>query len=112
MTHIQNLFIKNLRFHRSRRGFSQIAFALEINVSPNYLNAIENGKNFPSLDVLQKIVDVLGIFPYELFLENPETANNASDTETIRLVTSLKQQTIQVFDEFLESRLGRKVYTD
>jgi len=41
------------------------------NITPNYLNAVENGKNFPSPDVLQRIIEVLDILPYQLFLEFP-----------------------------------------
>ena len=42
MTHIQEIFIKNLRFLRSKAGFSQLEFSEKIGLSPNYLNAVEN----------------------------------------------------------------------
>jgi transcriptional regulator with XRE-family HTH domain len=42
-----------------------------LNISPNYLNAVENGKNFPSPDVIQHISDILEVMPYQLFLEHP-----------------------------------------
>ncbi|MDR1429446.1 MAG: helix-turn-helix domain-containing protein [Spirochaetaceae bacterium] len=71
MTRFQELFIKNLRFLRKKKGISQLAFSEKIGVSPNYLNAVENGKNFPSPDIIQKISDSLGILPYQLFLEYP-----------------------------------------
>ena len=54
MTHFQQIFIQNLRFYRTRAGFSQLAFSEKIGLSPNYLNAVENGKNFPSAEVIQK----------------------------------------------------------
>ena len=53
MTHIQELFITNLRFYRTQNGFSQLSFSEAIDISPNYLNAVENGKNFPSLEETQ-----------------------------------------------------------
>jgi transcriptional regulator with XRE-family HTH domain len=71
MTHFQELFIENLRFLRKKRGISQLKFSEMINISPNYLNAVENGKNFPSLEVLQQIADTLEVLPYQLFLEHP-----------------------------------------
>jgi len=69
MTHFQELFIENLRFLRKKRGISQLKFSEMINISPNYLNAVENGKNFPSLEVLQQIADTLEVMPYQLFIE-------------------------------------------
>lgn len=104
MTHLQNLFIKNLRFFRTQKGFSQLVFSEKINVSPNYLNAVENGKNFPSPEVLQKIVDALGIFPYQLFLENPNPQVHSHAEEITQAVTELKSRTLKIFDEFLEKK--------
>lgn len=74
MTHFQKIFIKNLRFWRKKRSFSQLKLSEMINISPNYLNAVENGKNFPSPEVIQDISDSLEILPYQLFLEHPAEA--------------------------------------
>jgi transcriptional regulator with XRE-family HTH domain len=71
MTHFQDIFIRNLRFWRKKRGISQLKLSELIKISPNYLNAVENGKNFPSPEVIQNISDTLGIMPYQLFLEVP-----------------------------------------
>ncbi len=95
MTHIQEIFITNLRFLRSKAGFSQLEFSEKIGLSPNYLNAVENGKNFPSVEVLQKIIDVLGIMPYQLFLERPDS-DSSIDAQKL---TALKQKIIKLFEE-------------
>lgn len=50
---------------------SQLGFSEKVGISPNYLNAVENGKNFPSPDVIQTILDTLDIQAYQLFLEQP-----------------------------------------
>lgn len=109
MTHIQKLFIQNLRYYRTKAGFSQLAFSEKINLSPNYLNAVENGKNFPSLEVIQNIADVLNLLPYQLFLETPdiiyiqssEKINDASQ-EIIQAATELKQKLIVQIDTFID----------
>jgi len=72
MTHFQRLFIENLRYWRKKRGISQLKLSEIVNISPNYLNAVENGKNFPSPEVIQHISDCLELMPYQLFLEYPE----------------------------------------
>jgi transcriptional regulator with XRE-family HTH domain len=76
MTHLQELFMQNLRYYRTQAGYTQSQFSLRLNVSPNYLNAVENGKNFPSPTVIQNILDILHLLPYQLFLEQPADYDN------------------------------------
>lgn len=103
MTHFQKIFIQNLRFYRTKAGFSQLAFSEKINLSPNYLNAVENGKNFPSPEVIQKILEVLNIMPYQLFLEAPDFSENDSENQKIiQLSTELKQRVTAQIDETIK----------
>ncbi len=97
MTHLQENFISNLRFYRASKGFSQVEFSEKIGISPNYLNAVENGKNFPSVEVLQKITEVLNILPYQLFLELP-TENNENE-KSKQIIMELKQRICSIFDD-------------
>jgi transcriptional regulator with XRE-family HTH domain len=89
MTHFQEIFIKNLRYHRKKKRISQLAFSEKIGISPNYLNAVENGKNFPSPDVIQTILDILDIYPYQLFLEQPIETGAGENQEWGILVQEL-----------------------
>ena len=97
MTHLQENFISNLRFYRASKGFSQVEFSEKIGISPNYLNAVENGKNFPSPEVLQKIIDVLNILPYQLFLELP--TKNDENTKSKQTLMELKQKICSIIDD-------------
>jgi len=95
MTHIQKVFIQNLRFFRNKKKLSQLELSELANITPNYLNAVENGKNFPSPDVLQRIIEVLDILPYQLFLEFPGEAKTTKQGEKnilFKELTQLKQQ--------------------
>ena len=106
MTHFQEIFIKNLRLYRTSAGFSQLAFSDKINLSPNYLNAVENGKNFPSPDVIQKILDVLNLMPYQLFLENPDiSAKSSTNQKLIQIASELKQNISIEMDDVVEKYL-------
>jgi len=109
MTYIQKLFIQNLRFFRSKQKISQIQLAEKLNISPNYLNAVENGKNFPSLDVLQKIIDILGILPYQLFLEYPDMLNMTNHDEKsifFQELNYLKQRFNKEFEKIIQKYSG------
>ena len=101
MTHLQKVFINNLRFYRTNANFTQVDFAAEIEVSPNYLNAVEIGKYFPSPDVLQKMCDALHLSPYQLFLEQPEVANMQDKAEYQQALVSLKQEVDALFQMYL-----------
>jgi len=103
MTHFQQIFIQNLRFYRNKAGFSQLAFSEKIGLSPNYLNAVENGKNFPSADVIQKIIDVLNLLPYQLFLESPDNQKSSEKNEIIQMASDLKQKVVKQIDDFIEN---------
>jgi transcriptional regulator with XRE-family HTH domain len=103
MTLLQETFIRNLRFFRKKRGFSQLGFSERINISPNYLNAVENGKNFPSPEVLQNIANALDIFPYQLFLEHPVERPGAMETNAVvQELTRIKQKLMKEIDEIIK----------
>jgi transcriptional regulator with XRE-family HTH domain len=105
MTHFQRVFIHNLRYLRNQRELSQIKLSELVNISPNYLNAVENGKNFPSPEVIQRIIKVLGILPYQLFLERPSGPKMTNHDEKSILnqeITYLKQQLNREFDRVIQ----------
>ncbi len=71
MNKIKKVLVNNLRFYRNRRKLTQTKIAEIINVSTTYYNSIENGKYFPSAEVLECLCNYYNILPYQLFLENP-----------------------------------------
>jgi transcriptional regulator with XRE-family HTH domain len=105
MTYFQEKFIKNLRHFRKQRGLSQLKFSEMIEVSPNYLNAVENGKNFPSPEVIQRMIDMLEILPYQLFLEYPVDLSEAfqgAKAMVIQELTQVRQKFITDIDGIIE----------
>lgn len=105
MTHFQDVFINNLRFYRTKREISQLKFSEMIDITPNYLNAVENGKNFPSPEVIQRISDTLEISPYQLFLEHPVNLTGALPGEKIVVIqelTHVKHKFIKEIDEIIQ----------
>jgi transcriptional regulator with XRE-family HTH domain len=102
MTHFQELFIENLRFLRKKRGISQLKFSEMINISPNYLNAVEDGKNFPSLEVLQQIADTLDVLPYQLFIEQQIDMDQIQMNTLIPELIRLNQQFSKEITELIK----------
>jgi transcriptional regulator with XRE-family HTH domain len=85
---LQELFIQNLKTYRKQRKLSQLLLAEQCNSSQAYIAEIEVGKKFPSLDMIERIANVLGIESYHLFRKEP------IETDTIppRLLPVQKQK--------------------
>jgi len=63
---LSELFGKNVRSARIDKGWTQEQLAFEAGVKRGYVSEIENGKRNPSLDVVEKIADALGLKPAKL----------------------------------------------
>lgn len=61
---------KNMKFYRKKEGLSQAALAEKAGTAANYIALIEVGKNFPSLQMLEKIALALNIDALDLFDKN------------------------------------------
>jgi transcriptional regulator with XRE-family HTH domain len=64
---LKQIFIKNLKKFRKKRGLSQMQLAEYCGISSVYVSEIEIGKKFPSVGVMEKIATTLKIEPYLLF---------------------------------------------
>ena len=58
----------NLRRLRVARNIPQQKIALEVDMSLSYLSNIERGKANPSVDLIGRIVDALGVPPSEFLV--------------------------------------------
>ena len=90
MTELQSLLIANMKRNRTRLGLTQSALAERCDLSPNFMSSIESGKRFPSVDTLQKIVDALGVKPYQLFLDDHDVLGQ--DEAILRYYEGLKNK--------------------
>ena len=68
MGNIKNLLGKRIKEIRKKRGYTQEKLAELAGIEIPSLSNIENGKNYPNNDTLEKISDALSIKPYELYM--------------------------------------------
>ena len=90
---LKQVFIKNLKEFRKKEGLSQMKLAEYCNTAPSYIGQIETGLRFPSLELVEKMADILRIEPYHFF-KKKTVKNDNSDTESIfpLLPNSIKKQ--------------------
>jgi transcriptional regulator with XRE-family HTH domain len=107
MTHFQDIFVRNLRYYRTKAGHTQTQFSTLLDISPNYLNAVENGKSFPSAAVIQKMLDLLNLLPYQIFLEQPELYKNQNEIDKTAFVRQELARMRQQFDRDIERLIAQ-----
>jgi len=67
MTSLRKLLGSNIKIYRNACGLSQAKLAERVDTATNYIAAIEAGRRFPSVEILEKIAVALKIDAPELF---------------------------------------------
>jgi transcriptional regulator with XRE-family HTH domain len=62
----KEIFAKNLRALRKKRGFSQEELAHRADLDRTYISSLERKKYAPTLDVLDKLAAALSVDPISL----------------------------------------------
>ncbi|MDR0600001.1 MAG: helix-turn-helix domain-containing protein [Treponema sp.] len=68
---IREIFSRNLKLFRGRKGLSQFALSNKAGIAHNFVNDIENQKKWVSPETISKLAAVLDVEPYQLFMTNP-----------------------------------------
>jgi len=103
MTNLREIFAHNLKKKRRNCGFSQAKLAEMINVSTHHIATIETARNYPTLDLVERMANALNIEIYELFI-NPLSPPE----EMERLYQTVAKNIEQVVAEAVEKALNRK----
>ena len=90
----REFFCKRLSQLRISKGVSARDMSLAIGQSPNYINVIEGGKNYPSMEAFFYICDYFGITPKDFF--DMESTAPAKITELTEIVKSLPNEQIDL----------------
>lgn len=81
----EDLLYQRLAKLRMEKGVSARDMSLSIGQSPGYINALENKKGFPSMQVFFYICEYLGVTPSEFFDDG-----NDYPTELREVIEDLK----------------------
>jgi transcriptional regulator with XRE-family HTH domain len=103
MTNIQEIFAHNLKEKRRNCGFSQAKLAEMVNVSTHHIAMMEIARNYPTLDLVERLAKALNIEIYELFI-NPLSPPE----EMERLYQTVAKNIEQVVGAAIEKALAGK----
>ena len=71
MTNIKKHLGSNIKYYRTALGISQAKLAEMVDMATNYLGLIENGKKFPSAEMIERIAVSLEKDSTDLFVTAP-----------------------------------------
>ena len=71
MTNIKEHLGSNIKHYRTQLGLSQAKLAEMVDMAANYLGLVENGKKFPSSEMIERIASALGKDTTDLFMLTP-----------------------------------------
>jgi transcriptional regulator with XRE-family HTH domain len=103
MTNLREIFAHNLKEKRRNCGFSQAKLAEMVNVSTHHIATIETARNYPTLDLVERMANALDIEIYELFI-NPLSPPE----EMERLYQSVAKNIEKIVFEAVEKAVSAK----
>ena len=65
---LKDLLIFNIKYYRYMRNLSQEKLAELCSLTPRYITDVERGLHCPTIPKIEAIAQVLGIEPYQLFV--------------------------------------------
>ena len=96
MTNIKKHLGSNIKHYRTNLGISQAKLAEMVDMATNYLGLIENGKKFPSAEMIERIAIALEKDTTDLFVPMPIQQNwKESILSKIKLVIDIELKALQ-----------------
>jgi transcriptional regulator with XRE-family HTH domain len=100
MTDLRQLLASNMKLYRGNLGLSQSKLADKVDTATNYIAAIEAGRKFPSVEMLERIARALKIDTPALF---------SMESLQISAINSLHKEIIgditQIIAGYMEKKL-------
>lgn len=96
----EDFFVKRLTALRTEKGVSARDMSLSIGQSESYINKIENGKAFPSMQIFFYICDYFGITPQAFF--NDEIKRPLAMTELTSGLNKLSKEQFEAISTLVK----------
>ena len=115
MTTLREILAYNLKKNRRNCGFSQSKLAELVKVSTHHIATIETAKNYPTLDLIERMANVMDIDIYELFinpLSPPEELERLYQTTAKnidQLVSESMERLCQMTAKNIEKIVGESI---
>ena len=103
MAGIREIFVRNLKENRKRCGLSQEKLAERAGVSTHHIAMIELHRNFPTIDLMERLARALGIEVHRLLVD-PDSPGGESERDRKTLIADIRQ----TVEEAVENAFARR----
>jgi transcriptional regulator with XRE-family HTH domain len=103
MTKLRDIFVRNLKETRKKCGLSQEKLAEKADVSAHHIAMIELSRNFPAIDLVERLAAALGVNVYELFMD-PDSPGGMIEAKRQLLMDDIRQ----MVDDAVENAFARR----
>ncbi len=86
---VRNILPNRIRTFRNARNLTQEQLAEKVDIHATYVSRIESGKKLPTLIIICKIAEALGVNTYELLLDERKT--KSQDYKKKRLISIVNE---------------------
>jgi transcriptional regulator with XRE-family HTH domain len=69
MARLKEIFAYNLKEKRRESGLTQAQLAEKVEVSTHHIGMLEIARNYPTLELVERIAETLGLEIHELFID-------------------------------------------
>jgi len=111
MTNLREIFAHNLKKKRQNCGFSQAKLAEMVSVSTHHIATIETARNYPTLDLVERMANALNIEIYELFI-NPLSPQEEMEYLYKEVAKNIEQIVSETIEKVLANKSNNKEGND
>jgi transcriptional regulator with XRE-family HTH domain len=105
MAQLKEVFAQNLKKIRRKCGLTQAQLSEKVNVSTHHIAMIEIARNSPTMELVERIAQVLGIEFFELFTES-HTPKSAMERLHDTLVENIQEVVNETVRQAIAENIG------
>ncbi|MBF7081734.1 helix-turn-helix transcriptional regulator [Desulfallas sp. Bu1-1] len=94
---------ENIKHYRIQRGLSQKEAALLAGITPSYWGYLERSQKNPSINLIEKVADVLGIDAYLLFIGSPDNKLPAGLLQLLYTIKNMEPKHLEFITTVLKA---------
>lgn len=100
---IKQLFGLRIKEYRKKKGLTQAELAESVNIDGKHISCIENGKNFPSADLIERLAKILDVEPKEFFEFYHLQKSKNLKTDIIEMLDKVGHEQLEAIYKYVRS---------
>ena len=99
---IRSILPNRVRSFRNSKNLTQEQLAERVDIHPTYISRIESGKKLPTLIIICKLADALGLNAYELLMDEVRASSyEYKKKKLISMVNETKSTEVDTYMDLL-----------